>query len=261
MTAVATLQPAGPRTSLVVDSGVGCKADPTLTVVLPAHNEAENIGLVAVGFLRAARVAYPRAEVVVVDDGSTDDTVGALRRHPGGDDPGILVVRHDVNQGYGAALRTGFRAARGRWVFFTDSDGQFSPESLGDFLRVTDGEAVDVIVGYRYPREDRWHRRALGSLWTTVVRAVLGVGARDVNCAFKVMRRRDLERMGLQAQGALINAELLHKAGRLGLVVQERPVRHLARQRGAQSGARPSVVGRALVELARYRLGSMRAGL
>ena len=232
---------------------------PWLTVVLPAHNEAENIGPVAVGFLQAARALGRPCEVVVVDDGSNDGTELALRRYAGGADPALRVVRHARNAGYGAALRTGFEHARGTWVFFTDSDGQFAPESLVDFLEGLDEQGVDLIVGYRYPRHDRWHRRALGRLWTGTVRTLLGVRARDVNCAFKVMRRVDLDRMELGASGALVNAELLHKARRLGLVLLERPVRHLAREHGDASGARPDVVGRALWELARYRIGSVRA--
>ncbi len=241
-----------------VAGGVSWTA-PWLTVVLPAHNEAENIGVVAVGFLQAARRLGRLCEVLVVDDGSTDGTERALRAHPGGDDVSLRVVRHERNRGYGAALRTGFHEARGTWVFFTDSDGQFAPSSLGDFLRGLDEQGVDLIVGYRYSRHDRWHRRALGRVWTGTVRSLLGVRARDVNCAFKVMRRSDLQRMNLESDGALINAELLHKARRLGLVLEQRPVQHLAREHGEASGARPDVVGRALWELAAYRLGSLRA--
>lgn len=232
---------------------------PWLTVVLPAHNEAENIGPVSVGFLEAGRSVGRSVEVLVVDDGSSDGTAEALREHPGGDDASIRVVRHEVNAGYGGALRTGFREARGEWVFFTDSDGQFDAASLPGFLEGLGRLPVDLIVGYRYPRHDRWHRRALGRLWTGTVQTLLGVRARDVNCAFKVMRRSDLQRMELTARGALINAELLHKARRRGLTLEERPVRHLAREHGEASGARPDVIGRALWELARYRLRSVRA--
>jgi glycosyltransferase involved in cell wall biosynthesis len=232
---------------------------PWLTVVLPAHNEVENIGAVAVSFLTAAKALGRPCEVVVVDDGSTDGTVEALRAHPGGNHPALRVVKHGRNAGYGGALRTGFREARGRWVFFTDSDGQFEASSLAPFLEGLDEQGVDLIVGYRYSRHDRWHRRALGRVWTGTVRTLLGVRARDVNCAFKVMRRTDLERMKLEADGALINAELLHKARRMGLNLAQRPVPHLSRKHGEASGARPDVVGRALWELARYRLRSVRS--
>jgi glycosyltransferase involved in cell wall biosynthesis len=232
-------------------------ANPWLTVVLPAHNEAPHIAQVADAFLRAALALGREAEVVVVDDASQDDTAALVleaARHHG---ERLRLVQHPRQQGYGAALRTGFAQARGEWVFFTDGDGQFTAEDLAPFLDGLDDGAADMILGYRHPRRDHWRRRALGRLWTALMRALFGVQVRDMNCAYKVVRRRDLARMALHASGALINAELLHKARRLDLRGLQRPVRHLPRIAGEPSGARPEVIARALFELARYRVRSL----
>jgi len=236
-------------------------SSPWLSIVLPAHNEADHIGVVALGFLRAAERTGRSAEVLVIDDGSTDDTAGAVRAWPGGDDPRVRIIRRERCGGYGKALISGFHHARGEWVFFTDADGQFSPDELPGFLDAIDGDQPLMIAGYRNPRRDNAPRRLLGKAWTAVVRAVLRVESRDVNCAYKVMRKADLDAMALLSSGAMINAELLHKARRLGVQLRERPVTHLPRLSGEQSGARPDVMARALYELARYRAESAQRAL
>ncbi len=227
-----------------------------VSVVLPAHTEAAVIGPLAVSFLEAARRAAWEVEVIVVDDGSTDGTSEAARRAAGGD-PRVRVLRRESCGGYGRALRSGFEAAVGDWIFFTDGDGQFEADSLPGFLGVADDGLAELIVGVRRPRSDSPSRRAMGWAWSRLVRGVFRVEASDVNCAFKMMRREDVERMALGSDGALINAEIFHKARRAGLRVHERPVTHLSRLTGRATGARPEVIGRALGELLRYRLRTL----
>jgi glycosyltransferase involved in cell wall biosynthesis len=229
---------------------------PWVSIVLPAHNEAGHIGEVARAFLEAALGAGVEAEVIVVDDASHDGTSEAAKRGARGD-ARVRVLRREAQGGYGGALRTGFEAARGEWVFFTDGDGQFSADDLGEFLALTRAGGVDMVLGYRHPRQDDGYRRALGRAWTALSGALLRIEVRDMNCAYKIVRRGALERMGLGSRGALINAELLHKARRLGLRQVQRPVRHLKRTEGEATGARPEVIARALWELARYRVESL----
>lgn len=231
---------------------------PWVSVVLPAHNEAPHIGQVASSFLRAALSLGREAEVLVVDDASSDGTAQAVREAQRQHLEGRLrLIRRPQQGGYGEALRTGFAQARGEWVFFTDGDGQFLAEDLPGFLADLEQGRADMVLGYRHPRRDKAHRRALGRAWTALMRGMFRVHVRDMNCAYKVVRRRDLSRMQLASQGALINAELLHKARRLGLRSVQRPVRHQARHAGQASGARPEVIARALWELTRYRFTSL----
>jgi glycosyltransferase involved in cell wall biosynthesis len=237
-------------------SGRDDDSGPWLSVVLPAHNEAENIGAVVRDFLRATRSLGRPVEVIVIDDGSTDGTADAA--NVGSE--WVRVVRRDRNGGYGAALTTGFSRARGDWVFFTDGDGQFGASQLPGFLRRALDGSADMVVGYRHPRADRWSRRALGRTWSTLVRLTFQVSVRDVNCAYKAMRRADLSSMKITTRGAMINAELLHKASQLDLRIDERPVSHRARQHGEPTGAKPRVMGRALLDLARYRATSWLSG-
>lgn len=221
---------------------------PEISVVLPAYDEEANIGdtLEEVGgFLAGLGLEH---EILVVDDGSRDRTaavvegLAAVR-------PGVRLLRHPVNRGYGAALRTGFAAARGRWIFFMDADGQFDVRDLTRFLALR--EEADVLVGYRARRRDGPLRLLNAAGWNALVRLVLGVRVRDVDCAFKLIRADFLRRVRLASAGAAINAELLARLSALGCRLVELPVRHYPRTAGRATGNDPRVVLRAFRELLR----------
>ncbi|MDQ7857246.1 MAG: glycosyltransferase family 2 protein [Armatimonadota bacterium] len=220
-----------------------------ISAVLPAYNEEAALPR-TVAELRAVLAGLGGAfEIVVVDDGSTDGT-GALADRLAAADPAVRAVHHPRNLGYGAALRSGFAAARLPWVFLMDADGQFDPAELPAFVESA-AAGADFVVGYRPERADAGHRTLYAKVWAWLMSALLGVGVRDVDCAFKLMRRSYLERMHLQAGGAFLSAEMLAKARRLGARFVERPVRHLPRRAGTSTGGNPRVLVRAFYELAR----------
>ncbi|MDG1479657.1 MAG: glycosyltransferase family 2 protein [Myxococcota bacterium] len=216
-----------------------------LSVVLPAFNEAGNI---AATVQRAVAVLEPlglSSEIIVVDDGSTDQTATIAAGLP------VRLICHPDNLGYGAALRSGFAAARGERVFFTDADQQFDLSELPGLLLAS--SEADIAVGYRQVRRDPLHRRLNAAAWRVLVRRLLDVPVRDINCAFKIIHRRVLEQVTLSSTGALINAELLSQARAGGFSVVEIPVSHYPRITGQQTGARPAVILRALSELIALR--------
>jgi glycosyltransferase involved in cell wall biosynthesis len=217
-----------------------------LSLVFPVFDEEDNVGpLLESALARAPQLAAP-FEVIVVDDGSRDRSaaiVEAWRRR----DPRIRLLRHPANIGYGAARRSGRRAARGEWVFFTDADLQFDLAELEHLLaRASDAE---LVVGYRAPRRDPWGRRVLAWGWGVLVRALFGLRVRDIDCAFKVIHRPVLEALPIESLGAFVNTELLVRATRAGFRVIEVPVTHRPRVAGRAKGAMPRVIVRALVEL------------
>jgi glycosyltransferase involved in cell wall biosynthesis len=191
-----------------------------------------------------------RFEIVVVDDGSRDLTAArvaeAARR-----DPRVRLVRHERNRGYGAALTTALRAATGELLMFTDSDGQFNFLDAARLL-VRMGDA-DFVIGYRDERADNRRRRLNAWLWGWLVRCVLGVSVRDLDCAFKIFRRETLERLQLTTPGACINAEILAQCVWGGLRFEEVAVAHYPRLAGAQTGGSLKVIARALCELPALR--------
>jgi glycosyltransferase involved in cell wall biosynthesis len=222
---------------------------PGLSVVLPALNEEANVAAVIADVLAVAPQVARQSEIIVVDDGSRDRTAeraeAVAARHPGQ----IRVVRHAANRGYGAALRSGFAAARLSYVFYMDADGQFCAADLRRLVSLLDG--ADVVVGYRARRADAWHRRFNAAAWNRLCRLVLGTPIRDVNCAFKLFPRAALAGVTLQAEGAMVSAELLGILLARGMRVIETAVTHRPRRLGRQTGNDVRVVVRAFVELAR----------
>lgn len=219
----------------------------SVSAVVPVHDEEATV-LEVTRALRAmlAQVAR-RWEVIVVDDGSRDGTPALVdaeaHRHRD-----VRVVRHERNRGYGAAVGSGLAAATGEWVFLIDGDGQLDPAALPARLPRLGG--ADALLGYRERRADAAHRCAYGTAWNALVRRLLGVRARDVNCAFKLVRRAALAGFAPRARGGAVSAELLAHLARGGARVVETPVPHRPRRAGRASGGRPRVVLRAVAELA-----------
>jgi len=221
----------------------------SLSVVLPAHNEEEAIATTVhevIGTLSAWMLDF---EIIVVDDGSQDDT-GAILDTISTTHPYVKVIHHPVNQGYGAALVSGFEAASRDLTFFMDSDGQFDIHDLGRFLPLM--EEYDAVLGYRIDRQDTWMRKVNAWGWKNLVGLVFGVHVRDVDCAFKLYPSSFFREYKLETRGAMINTEILYKFIRAGNTYTQVGVRHLPRHGGRATGAKLSVIMRAFRELFVY---------
>jgi glycosyltransferase involved in cell wall biosynthesis len=220
-----------------------------VSCVLPAHNEAESLPDTVAGWAAALTRLAAEHEIIVVDDGSTDDTPRVLdalrRRHER-----LRVVAHDRNQGYGAAVLHGFDVAAFPLLLFSDADGQYDPRDLGALLQHVDH--ADLVAGYRRRRADPALRRILSSGYNAIARRILGVELRDLNCAFKLIHRDALRRLGLRSRDFAINAELATRARRAGLRIVEVPVRHRPRRAG-RSTVRAVHVVAGLYGIARLR--------
>lgn len=219
-----------------------------LSMCMPAYNEKPNIEETLSSACAILPEFVQQFEVVVVDDGSQDGTGDIVARFAA-NDPRIRLVRHPANRGYGAAVTTGLRAARGELVAFTDSDGQFSFLDLPQLLIHLDGH--DAVLGYRYNRADNWMRKFNAWCWGRLIRVVLGVRVRDLDCAFKLFRREVIDALELTATGAAINAEMLSQCVQAGLRMCETPVMHYPRFQGTPTGAALRVIVRAFRELPR----------
>ncbi len=225
--------------------------------MLPAYNEAGSIEGVVKDMARYLGAADLAHEIHVVDDGSRDLTASVLSEL-GAEIPTLSVLRHRENLGYGAALRTGLAAARGDFVLLADGDGQFSAEGVGELWQRR--HEADLVLGFRNPRRDPRLRRAAGWLYgRVIVPLVLGGRFRDVNCGFKLLRRRVVESMELRSHGALFSAELLTRARLSGATWIEVGVDHKPRTRGAATGLLPRVIFGMLGELCRHRRAILRA--
>ena len=202
---------------------------PAISAVLPAYNEAENIRAVTEGLRRALARECERFEIIIVDDGSTDDTP-RLADQLAMEYAEVRVVHHRPNRGYGAALRSGFTRAQMPLVFYMDADGQFRPDEIRLLIdRI--GEA-DIVTGYRANRQDPCLRKFFSWGFKKFIGFIFGVRVRDCDCAFKLYRRKIFKDIRIASDAFFVDAEILAKANVLGCRTEEVPVTHLARAGG-----------------------------
>jgi glycosyltransferase involved in cell wall biosynthesis len=220
---------------------------PRLSLVFPVFDEERNIGVLLDTALALAPKLADDFEIVVVDDGSRDGSAREIEQRVRSD-PRVRLMHHPSKRGYGAALRSGLREARGELVFFTDADLQFDLAELAGLLQHT--ERFDIVAGFRAPRRDPWLRRLLAGGWGALVRRLFDLPVRDIDCAFKVFRRPVIESMSIASIGAFVNTEILVRARHAGYRIHQVPVSHRRRRHGRQSGANLRVILRALLELA-----------
>lgn len=222
----------------------------SISVFFPCYNEEGNVRRVteqAVRVLEELRADY---EVIIVDDGSADAT-GAIADEMAAGNPGVRVIHHPRNLGYGAALQSGFRSAAKELVFYTDGDGQFDIGEMPALLPLM--EDYDIVSGYRMNRQDNLVRKLGGWTWTRINSAIFSLRIRDVDCAFKLYKRKIFDEITMESTGALIDTEILARAKRKGYRITQRGVHHYPRTAGKQTGASPRVVFRAIKELLRLR--------
>jgi len=220
-----------------------------LSVCMPAYNEEDNIRDTLASAVAILPEFVQDFELVVTNDGSSDDTAKVVEEFAERCEYSIKLVNHSQNRGYGAAVATALRAATGDLVMFIDSDGQFSLLDLPQFLAAA--QKYDVVVGYRANRADSKLRKLNAKMWTTLVSVLLKVPNRDLDCAFKVFRRTDLEQIDMDSDGASINAEIMTQCVARGLSICELPVMHYPCYYGTQTGANLRVIMKAFRELPR----------
>ena len=226
-----------------------------LSYFFPAHNEEANLeGLVAEALDTLPSLA-DTFEIIAVDDGSRDRTAEIADRLAAANPDVVRVVHHPVNRGYGGALRSGFEASRYELLAFTDGDRQFRVADLGRLTaRLQAPDRPDVVVGYRIRRADPLIRIVYARTYKLANRVLFGLRVRDVDCAAKLFRREALDGVRVASGGAFFSAELLIKVRNQGRSVVEVGVPHYPRTAGSPTGAKPSVIWRAVKDFWSLRL-------
>ena len=219
-----------------------------LSLFFPAYNEEGNIKNTVEKAIPILKNIASKYELLIVDDGSKDKT-GEIADKLAEEYSFIQVIHHCSNQGYGEALKSGFYNSKYQWIVFIDSDGQF------DFSEVTkliekSGEA-DIVAGYRINRQDPLMRKIFGFGWTLLARLLLGIKVRDVDCAFKLVKKKVIDTIPkLQStRGGMISPELLGRARKAGFKIVEVGVHHYPRKEGKQTGANLKVIFKSFVDL------------
>ena len=218
----------------------------SLSIFFPCYNEAENVGGMIEQAVKTAETYGVDYEVVVVDDGSKDSSADIVRSWSA-KNPRVKLVRHEHNQGYGAALRTGFKNVSKDLIFLTDGDNQFQLSDIEKLLAKID--SCDAVVGYRINRRDKSYRRVNGFLWTRLSRALFGLKVRDIDCAFKLFRKKCLKGLELRSNHLLIHAEILARLRKRGARIEEIGVTHYPRTAGTATATRPAAMLKSACEL------------
>jgi glycosyltransferase involved in cell wall biosynthesis len=231
---------------------------PSLSAFFPAYNEEPNIVRMYESLTAVLPQVASEHEILIINDGSRDGT-GAIADRLAKEDPRVRHILHATNLGYGAAVADGLAASRYEYVFFTDGDNQFDVSQLA--LLVPLAEQFDAVIGYRINRQDPFVRRLNARAWNYLVGRTFGLHVKDVDCAFKLIRRSALPTAPLESAGAMVSTELLVRLIRAGRSIREIGVHHQRRVAGKQTGANPRVVLRAFKELAALRRRLREEGL
>ncbi len=218
----------------------------SLSIFFPAYNEEANVE----NMIRLAQKVLPEVavqwEIIPVNDGSKDKT-GEIIDRLAKEDPKIHPVHHEKNKGYGGAVISGYNASKYDFIFFTDGDLQFDLREITLLIEKLD--EGDLVLGYRKNRRDSWLRKLNAFMWGSLVKMLFGFKVRDVDCAFKMFKRKVVNKVQLTAGGAMVSTELLAKAWKEKFRFVEVGVTHYPRVAGAQTGAKLSVILRAFKEL------------
>jgi glycosyltransferase involved in cell wall biosynthesis len=222
----------------------------SVSAFFPCYNDARTIPQLVRTVEASLKRITDDYEIIVVDDGSSDhsrETVRGLMAEV----PGLRLVEHKTNRGYGGALKSGFESALKDYVFYTDGDGQYDPAEL-EVLAAHMRPGVDVVNGYKLSRQDPWYRQLIGGAYQRLTRVLFSLPIRDVDCDFRLLRRSVFERMTLESSNGSICIELVRKLRDSGCRMVEVPVHHYARAYGTSQFFKPKRIARALAGLARW---------
>ncbi len=220
----------------------------SISVFFPAFNDEKTIGGLVENALQTLPKMADDFEVIIVNDGSTDGTAKVLADLAEKYDV-VRIVSHESNQGYGAALRSGLAAAEKDLVFYTDGDGQYDVRELTKLFPLLK-EQIDVVNGFKIERADKIHRRAIGSFYQRVARLMFSLPIRDVDCDFRLIRRKCLQDIELRFSSGAICVELVKKLALQGCIFAEVPVNHFPRLHGRSQFFKIGRITRTLFDFA-----------
>jgi glycosyltransferase involved in cell wall biosynthesis len=203
---------------------------PSVSAFFPCYNDAGSIATMVEKAAAALRTVTDDFEIIVIDDGSSDDSLAVLEAMRARA-PYLRIVRHEQNRGYGAALRSGFEAATREFVFYTDGDGQYDPEELPVLISAW-REGIGLVNGYKIRRADPIHRVITGRTYQIIARTVFGIPLKDVDCDFRLIRTEALRRIDLTFESGAIGVELVRRLADTGCRMTEVPVHHYPRLHG-----------------------------
>lgn len=218
-----------------------------LSVFFPCYNDSQTIGSLVENAITILKKLTNNYDVIVVDDGSTDTSRSILKK--------LLkkytqlkVVFHEKNIGYGGAIQSGFKKAQGKYIFYTDGDGQYDIRELPRLVNMLK-ENVTFVNGIKINRSDPFYRIIIGKVYNYIVRLLFFLPVSDINCDFRLIKSNLLKSKHLQSNSGAIGVELVKIAQKNGAVFGQVPVSHYSRRFGRSQFFRPKQIFKTLYEL------------
>lgn len=202
----------------------------SISVFFPCYNDAATMPSMVLSSILTLQELTDDYEVIVVNDGSPDHVallLAEMQKHYSC----LRVVTHEKNRGYGATIRTGIASATKDLIFYTDGDAQYDPREMKDLHKKLTAE-VDMVNGYKIRRGDTWYRLVIGKLYHWTVKLLFKLPVRDVDCDFRLMRRKIFDKVELESDSGVICVELMRKVSKAGFRIMQAPVHHFHRAHG-----------------------------
>ena len=218
-----------------------------VSAMFPCYNDAATIGGLVDDVHTALAPLVDALEVIVVNDGSTDDSRKVLDQLAT-TRPWLKVIHHERNRGYGGALITGFTAAQHEWIFYTDGDAQYDAREASLLVPLATDD-VDVVQGYKIGRGDGLHRIIIGRIYHHVVKRLFGLTGRDTDCDFRLFRRKLVVNRPLVSTSGVICVELMRSFREQNARFVETPVHHYFRPSGKSQFFRIPAIARSARQL------------
>lgn len=225
-------------------------SNPNVTSVsafFPCYNDALSIGKMVRDVQGALKTRVDDFEVIVVNDGSADDSLEVLKRLAT-EIPELRIVHHETNKGYGGALQSGFAASTKQWVFYTDGDAQYDASEVTVCIDAVT-PTTDVVQGWKIGRGDSWYRKVIGRTYHHTVKRLFSLQVRDTDCDFRLINRTILDKVQLTATSGVICVEMMHSFEKVGARFVEVPVHHYFRPHGKSQFFRLPAIARSARQL------------
>ena len=219
----------------------------SVSAFFPCYNDALSIGTMVADVHRGLEPLVEDFEVIVVNDGSRDDSLAVLRRLQL-EYPRLRVVDHPQNRGYGGALLSGFAASTKEWVFYTDGDAQYDASEIGRCIEAVAAD-TDVVQGFKIGRGDPWYRKVIGRTYHHVVKVLFHLDVRDTDCDFRLINKRVLDRVNLRSHTGVICVEMMCSFKRVGARFTQVGVSHHHRPHGKSQFFRLPAITRSAIQL------------
>ena len=203
----------------------------SLTIFFPCYKDEKSIGKLVRNADAIAKIITDDYEIIVVNDASPDNALQVLQNLQG-EITRLRIISHAKNKGYGGAIRSGFDNATKEFVFYTDGDGQYDVMEL-PLLTEQMTDSVDVVNGWKIERGDGMARKIIGNVWCTFVKLAFGIKIKDVDCDFRLIRKKVLDTIELETNTGAICTEFVKKTQTAGLIFSEVGVNHYPRMHGS----------------------------